>query len=93
MPLGRQPRDNYDPLDRTFYYLRPRSDHLRMFFDRSNTKVLLFHALLDRNVSRYPYSIEAHPSDQLFALINAANIADQLLSHRVTGDCAALSQS
>jgi hypothetical protein len=31
MPLGRQPRDNYDPLDRTFYYLRPRTDHSRIF--------------------------------------------------------------
>lgn len=35
MPSGRQPRDDYDPLDRTFYYLRPRSDRAESFFDRS----------------------------------------------------------
>jgi hypothetical protein len=26
MPLGRRSRDTYDPMDRTFYYFRPRSD-------------------------------------------------------------------
>ena len=63
-----QPRDDYDPLDRTFYYLRLMSDPLRVLLrSLSNTKVLLFRALLDRSVNRYPYSIEAHPSDQLFA--------------------------
>ena len=68
MPSGGQPRDDYDPLDRTFYYLRLRSDHSGFLLrSLSNTKVLLFHAHLDRSVNRYPYSIEAHPSDELFA--------------------------
>ena len=66
MPSGGRPRDNYDPLVRIFYYLRLRSDS-DLLRSLSNTKVLLFRALLDRNVNRYPYSIEAHPSDQLFA--------------------------
>ncbi len=35
MPSGGQPRDDYDPPDRTFYYLRLRSDHSGFFFDRS----------------------------------------------------------
>jgi hypothetical protein len=68
MRSGGQSRDDYDPLDRTFYYLRLRSNPLRVLLrSLANTKVLLFHALLDRNVSRYPYSIEPHPSGQLFA--------------------------
>jgi hypothetical protein len=62
MPSGGRLRDNYDPLGRTFYNL-PTPDLLRSL---SDTKVLLFRALLDRNVNRYSYSIEAHPSDQLF---------------------------
>ena len=35
MPSGGQPREAYDPLDRTFYYLRLRSNHPGSFFDRS----------------------------------------------------------
>ena len=34
MPSDGRPRDNYDPLDKTFYYLRLRSRPLRFFFDR-----------------------------------------------------------
>ncbi len=89
MPSDGRSRDNYDPLDRTFYYLRLRSDHPGSASIASNTKVLLFRALLDRNVNRYAYSIEAHPSDQLFARVNAANIAEKLLSHQATDDCVA----
>lgn len=63
MRSGGRPRDNYGPLVRLFYYLRLRSDDSGL----STTKVLLLRALLDRNVSRYSYSIEAHPSDQLSA--------------------------
>jgi hypothetical protein len=54
---------NYDPLGRTFYYL-PTTGLLRSL---SETKVVLFCALLDRTVNRYPYSIEAHHGDQLLA--------------------------
>ena len=54
MQSGGRPRDNYDPLDRTFYYLRLSvQTPLRVSLSLqslSNTKVLLFHALLDRNV-------------------------------------------
>ncbi len=67
MRSGGWPRDNYGSLSRTFYYLRLSSDSKGFLRLLSNTKVLLFHALLDRNVNRYSYSIEAHPSDQLFA--------------------------
>ena len=74
MQSGGRPRDNYDPLDRTFYYLRLKSRTIGLLQSLSNTKVLLFHSLLDRNVNRHPYSIEAYPSDQLFACVNAANI-------------------
>lgn len=50
MPLGGQPRDDYDPLDRTFYYLRLRSDYARFFFDRS---------LIRRSYSSMRFWIEA----------------------------------
>jgi hypothetical protein len=62
MRSGGRPRNDYDPQGRTFYYL-PTPDLLQSL---SDTKVLLFRALLDRNVNSYPYSIEAHPGDQLF---------------------------
>ena len=67
MPSRGRPRDNYDSLDSPFYYLRLRSDPRGILRSLSNTKVLLFHALLDRSENRYPYSIEAHPSGELFA--------------------------
>jgi hypothetical protein len=35
MPSAGRPRDDYDPLNRTIYYLRLRSDHFGFFFDRS----------------------------------------------------------
>jgi hypothetical protein len=35
MPSGGRPRHDYDPPDRTFYYLRLRSDRSEFFFDRS----------------------------------------------------------
>ena len=63
MPPERRLRINYGPRGRTFYYL-PTTGLLRL---PSETKVVLFRALLDRNVNRYPYSLEAHPGDQLFA--------------------------
>ena len=67
MPSGGRPKDNYDSPDRPFYYLRLRSDIPGYSSIASNTKVLVFHALLYKNVNRCQYSIEAHPSDELLA--------------------------
>ena len=50
MPSDGQPRDDYDPLDRTFYYFRLGSDHPGSFFD---------HSLIQRSYFSMRFWIEA----------------------------------